>query len=77
MRLLNVHSLKLKEFFENQLPKYAILSHTWGNEEILFQDLAANPSRKVGYAKVNGTCELAAKQGYEWVWIDTCCIEQR
>jgi hypothetical protein len=45
-------------------------------EEILFQDLAADPSRKVGYAKVKGTCELAAKQGYEWAWIDTCCIDK-
>lgn len=39
MRLLNVDTLEL-EFFDSveQRPPYAILSHTWETEEVLFED---------------------------------------
>jgi hypothetical protein len=40
MRLLNVHSLKLEEFGGepgNGIPPYAILSHTWGRDEVSFR----------------------------------------
>ncbi|KAI0401108.1 heterokaryon incompatibility protein-domain-containing protein [Xylaria palmicola] len=40
MRLLNVRTLCLEEFFEPFTPSYAILSHTWGSEEILYHDVA-------------------------------------
>ena len=39
MRLLNSTTLQLEEFPENEIPKYAILSHTWGKDEISFQDM--------------------------------------
>ncbi|KAH0445037.1 het domain-containing protein [Colletotrichum camelliae] len=39
MRLINVDTLELEEFFDDDIPKYAILSHTWGHEEVSFQDL--------------------------------------
>lgn len=32
-------TLELKEFFDDNVPRYAILSHTWGQEEVSFQDL--------------------------------------
>lgn len=38
MRLINIHSLKLEEFFGRNIPPYYILSHTWGNDEISFQE---------------------------------------
>lgn len=38
MRLINAHTLALEEFFGASIPKYAILSHTWGSEEILLTD---------------------------------------
>lgn len=39
MRLLNVNTLELESFSNVELqPTYAILSHTWGTEEVLFQD---------------------------------------
>ncbi|KIN94212.1 hypothetical protein M404DRAFT_168869, partial [Pisolithus tinctorius Marx 270] len=44
---------------------YAILSHRWGAE------------RRDGYQKIIKSCEQAAKDGYEWLWIDTCCIDKR
>ncbi|KAF6836345.1 HET domain-containing protein [Colletotrichum musicola] len=39
MRLVNVNTLKLEEFFNANIPRYAILSHTWGKDEVTFQDL--------------------------------------
>jgi hypothetical protein len=38
MRLLQTRTLKFEEFFDNAIPEYAILSHTWGAEEVSFQD---------------------------------------
>ncbi|KAF4625422.1 hypothetical protein G7Y89_g12747 [Cudoniella acicularis] len=38
MRLINVHTLDLEEFFGYYIPRYTILSHTWGKEEISFQE---------------------------------------
>ncbi|KAK3681095.1 hypothetical protein B0T22DRAFT_485657 [Podospora appendiculata] len=39
MRLLNTQTLRLEEFFEADLPPYAILSHTWEKEEVLLPDM--------------------------------------
>ncbi|KAK0732394.1 hypothetical protein B0T21DRAFT_384703 [Apiosordaria backusii] len=39
MRLLNVTTREVEEFYEPSIPPYAIFSHTWGPEEITFQDL--------------------------------------
>ncbi|KAF2469463.1 uncharacterized protein BDR25DRAFT_167585, partial [Lindgomyces ingoldianus] len=39
MRLIHVDTLELKLFNDSELPEYAILSHTWGNEEITLQDM--------------------------------------
>jgi hypothetical protein len=41
MRLLNTTTYALKNFLGEDIPDYAILSHTWGEEEIIFQDLLA------------------------------------
>lgn len=81
MRLLNTGSLELREFFERDTPPYAILSHRWGEEEILYQDMIPSAvhfvtQNKHGYAKLLGSCSLARKRGYGWIWIDTCCIDK-
>jgi len=83
MRLLNTKSLRVKEFFESQLPEYAILSHTWEDEEVLFADMAdkddtnhSQARKKAGFAKIMGACTLAACDGYDYIWIDTCCIDK-
>jgi hypothetical protein len=39
MRLLNVFTGKLEEYFGSEIPKYAILSHTWGRDEVTFLDI--------------------------------------
>jgi len=32
--------------------------------------------KKVGYEKVNQTCLIAKSHGFNYVWIDTCCIDK-
>ncbi|EXF75735.1 HET domain-containing protein [Colletotrichum fioriniae PJ7] len=76
MYLLETNTLKLHEFVEGQVPVYAILSHTWGKEEILFRDLEKGPSDKDGWIKIQSACRVASERGYNWIWIDTCCIDK-
>lgn len=77
MRLLNTISITLAEFFGDATPPYAILSHTWEKEEVLLADLQNGTAEsKKGYAKLTGCCIKAAEQGFQWVWIDTCCIDK-
>src|SRR3984885_15797145 len=76
MRLLNTTKRELEEFGGNEIPLYAILSHTWGESEITFQDIEGDAEEKVGYEKVRETCSRAAADGFDYVWIDTCCIDK-
>jgi hypothetical protein len=39
MRLLNATTFKFKDFNDAQLPPYAILSHTWGSEEVSYKEI--------------------------------------
>jgi len=79
MRLINSTTLKLHEIVDNQTPPYAILSHTWGEEEVSFQDLQANVpgvTENKGFEKIRQCCRIAAGDGFEYTWIDTCCIDK-
>ncbi|KAI3548188.1 HET domain-containing protein [Colletotrichum filicis] len=76
MRLLGTKTLTLHEFVEGQVPVYAILSHTWGKGEVLFRDLENDPSDKAGWVKIQSACRVASERGYDWIWIDTCCIDK-
>jgi hypothetical protein len=82
MRLLNLNTLKLREFIDAERPPYVILSHTWGAEEISLQELklpvsnASYLSTKEGYVKILNFCQKGKENGFEWGWIDTCCIDK-
>ena len=39
LRLINTTTLKLELITGQSIPKYAILSHTWGEEEILYGEM--------------------------------------
>ncbi|PSN66247.1 hypothetical protein BS50DRAFT_410470 [Corynespora cassiicola Philippines] len=39
MRLVNVETLEIGFFHENNVPEYAILSHTWGDDEVSYQEM--------------------------------------
>ncbi|KAE9370039.1 HET-domain-containing protein [Stipitochalara longipes BDJ] len=61
------------------IPEYAILSHTWGTEEISFQDITGDISiteKKAGFGKLRNSCKQARADGYAYIWIDTCCIDK-
>ena len=78
MRLVNSFKVQLEEFADNDVPVYAILSHTWEKDEVLFSDMeAGRVDGKAGYAKIRRACETAAADGHEYIWIDTCCIDKR
>jgi hypothetical protein len=80
MRLLHTADLQMKEFMEGgpNFPKYAILSHTWGKEEVTYQDLVGSwqPVSKAGFSKIRSSCTQAKKDGHDYIWIDTCCIDK-
>ncbi|KAL2879536.1 hypothetical protein SGCOL_005145 [Colletotrichum sp. CLE4] len=80
MWLINVNTLDLEEFIEPDFP-YAILSHTWGSEEVSFCELKYqtddNFRRKDGYLKIYNTCRVAKSLDLAYAWVDTCCIDKR
>ncbi|KIW47336.1 uncharacterized protein PV06_00039 [Exophiala oligosperma] len=63
----------------DDIPAYAILSHTWGAEddEVTFDDIANKQAEgKAGYAKLQFCKRQAEKDGLQYFWIDTCCIHR-
>jgi hypothetical protein len=38
MRLLNIETMRMEEFFDETVASYAILSHRWGQEEVSLQE---------------------------------------
>jgi hypothetical protein len=76
-RLLHTSTYKVHEFFGNEIPNYAILSHRWGKEEVSLYDLENEKGfGKAGFAKISGCCAGAVLDGFQYVWIDTCCIDK-
>ena len=72
MRLLHSKTYELR-------PEYAILSHTWDEEEVTFQDMQSwlvKHTFKPGWKKIMLCCKQAQKDGLNWIWIDTCCIDK-
>lgn len=67
MRLLSVHTLRITEFGQD-VPPYAILSHTWGNEEISFVQIQEGTGSDLeGYRKVSESCRQARHDGLDFV----------
>ena len=60
--------------------RYVMLSHTWEENEPLFQeviriavyDLAKSPT----HDKLKTFCEIVRDSGCNWAWSDTCCIDK-
>lgn len=88
MRLLNCSTGKLVEFFGSIAPRYTILSHTWGKDEVIFQEMASVAStaftdgEEVGatggarFDKIFRCCEQSLKLGIDYTWIDTGTIDK-
>jgi hypothetical protein len=87
MRFINSHTLNLElaTTEESKLQPYVILSHTWGEDEISFQEMSSivhleqehDSRQRAAYIKIQGCCEQAVKDGFDYVWIDTCCIDKK
>ncbi|RDK47085.1 hypothetical protein M752DRAFT_281171 [Aspergillus phoenicis ATCC 13157] len=62
MRLLNTYlsdtqDFVIQEFLDYELPPYAILSHTWGKEEVTYQEVnTASTKEKSGFEKITQCC---------------------
>ncbi|KAH8649758.1 heterokaryon incompatibility protein-domain-containing protein [Tricladium varicosporioides] len=82
MRLLSFDSngaLSLTDFYGNNIPEYAILSHTWGadSEEVTFNDVMNGLGKdKEGYKKIQFCGEQAERNRLQHFWVDTCCIDK-
>jgi hypothetical protein len=82
MRLLQCNNdgeYSLTKDFIDDIPRYAILSHTWGKdtEEVTFRDLMDGTGKsKAGYNKIRLCGDQARRDGLEYFWVDTCCIDK-
>ena len=88
MWLLSTDRAELHQFNspEDVPGGYAILSHVWGRDEQLFQATeqlrvqcaatGANP-RDLASPKVRESCLAAERDGFRYIWNDTCCIDKR
>jgi hypothetical protein len=70
-------SYSLTELVGQDIPAYAILSHTWGKDydEVTMQDFKEGiASTKAGYRKIQFCSNQAIQHGRSYFWVDTCCI---
>jgi hypothetical protein len=80
MRLINCNTGTLEEHIGEAVPQYAILSHTWGPDEVSYHDLANREPReykeKDGWWKLERSCQQALEDGWGYLWADTVCIDK-
>jgi hypothetical protein len=83
MRLLKCTSADTFKFTQNykledDIPPYAILSHTWiDDEEVTYEDvLQIRNKGKTGYDKIRVCGQQAKRDGLDYFWVDTCCIDK-
>ncbi|PIG82227.1 hypothetical protein AARAC_000248 [Aspergillus arachidicola] len=82
MRLLKTREsptgmFEIIQFADNEIPPYSILSHTWEQEEVTLQNISQTHAKDMlGYEKLRQCCAKAKDMGYEYTWIDTCCIDK-
>src|ERR1700710_967389 len=83
MRLLrydNDGNIILTKFDESDIPEYAILSHTWAQDnskEVTYAEVINETGQeKEGFKKIRFCGEQASRDGLQYFWVDTCCIDK-
>ncbi|TRX89117.1 hypothetical protein FHL15_010034 [Xylaria flabelliformis] len=85
MRFLNTTTFELENRPQGGVhwDVYAVLSHRWLDEEVLFQNLGnytielRSGTRSLPQVeKIRGACAVAQAKGIKWLWMDTCCIDK-
>lgn len=77
MRLLNASTLEIVDFPPHKIPPYAILSHTWKGDEVTLDDFPYDPAKeRPAWGNVRDACERTRKDGLEYIWIDSCCVNK-
>lgn len=80
MRLLDARTLEFKEVQGlRSMPKYAILSHTWSDNEIVYSDLVRSldvARQHPEFCKVAFAARQALDDGLDYIWIDSCNIDK-
>ena len=72
MRLINTSTLRICEFIGDSTEDYAILSHTWGEDECTLQDMpTVGVGTRKGSLKIELCCKQALLDGINWAWVDT------
>lgn len=63
---------------DDNVPPYAILSHTWmEGQEVTYNELVAGTGKdKSGYDKIRFCGRRAEADGLQYFWVDTCCIDK-
>ncbi|KAF2716150.1 HET-domain-containing protein, partial [Polychaeton citri CBS 116435] len=80
MWLLQSYEHALEYFADPEsVPPYLILSHTWGTEEVTFDDIKDLnlAESKQGFRKILYICQEARTRHVNYVWVDTCCIDKK
>jgi hypothetical protein len=79
MWLIDSTTIRLQFVTSAGSSPYAILSHTWNNnDEVTFQEFNS-PDRDIAhprFLKITETCRLARGRGIPYVWVDSCCIDK-
>ena len=75
MRLIHSTNLEFRDFFDSDLPNFAILSHCWDGNEVSYYDFlnqTLGDARSPKMKKILDCCALAKEAQLDWVWVDTC-----
>lgn len=77
MRLIETRTAVLMNVSPPENPRYAVLSHRWTKDEVIFADLESKNFRPTSCLdKFWGSLHQARSDGLKFVWIDTCCINK-
>jgi hypothetical protein len=77
LEILSSGDIRLTEKPFDDIPSYAILSHTWGTQEVTFTDMVNDSGRnKIGYDKIKFCRNQAARDALQYFWVDSCCIDK-